>query len=285
MRVLLIDSLRDQHFGNFSGLVNKVIEKAEKQDNYRTNESIYFGSKGHYDDQIPQHELFDFVEPLRQLMWEFLVQGLLVFGSHADNPREQTQSQWPYYRLTPRGESFVQDAQIQPYDPDGFLAEFARRIPNASPVVPSYVQEAVTTFNARCYRASAVMIGCAAEKAVFDLWTAFHQAIPEGKQKKKFGDSNKIFSGRLKNLSLRLREMAESDKLLYPHKDYVGAVLHATDFIRTERNDAGHPQIINQFDHDSAFMTLRMVTNCFCHLSELTEFFGQHSAQWWSESD
>jgi hypothetical protein len=70
---------------------------------------------------------------VQQVMWQLLAQGVLVWGLGAES-----NNAYPFYRLTAYGKTVVKDGVPQPYDPDGFVAEYDRLVaggdPGATPV-------------------------------------------------------------------------------------------------------------------------------------------------------
>ncbi|KKM05231.1 hypothetical protein LCGC14_1756150, partial [marine sediment metagenome] len=109
-------------------------------------------------------------EAVRQLFWQLLVQGLLVWGCGDISPN------WPLYRATDYGESILKHEGARPYDPDGFLKEFATTNPQADSVVLDYLEGAARVLNSDCHRAAAVILGRASEQLVLVLHQAFPQA-------------------------------------------------------------------------------------------------------------
>jgi hypothetical protein len=73
---------------------------------------------------------------------------------------------WPKYRVTEFGVSVLGSKEYVPYDPDGYLAQLKKDIPEVDPIVIVYLEEALRCLRTGSQLAAAVMLGCAAEKAL-----------------------------------------------------------------------------------------------------------------------
>jgi hypothetical protein len=227
-------------------------------------------------DRLSHQDRYFVEETVRQALWTFLIQGILVFGSNANN------QQWPRYRLTPHGELVFKAGRPQPYDPDGFIAEFRRVNPAAHLVIVEYLEEAVRAFNHRCYRSAAVMTGCVSEKAILLLADQFELAIKSQADRKTFQESYRwTIQSRYRALKAGLDNMV-SLKLLPrgQFSDIVsGELPSAFEIIRRARNAAGHPEMPQQSDPDSIFLTLRICTHYVRALTDLETYFATNAAR------
>jgi len=100
MRSLLLEYLAENLQGQFSYAVNGVIARAKSR-------GLYGGSDGSYriiggaNYDLMRQDYKKAPEAIRQLFWQFLVQGILVFGHDDSNPN------WPWYRVTEYGEHLL----------------------------------------------------------------------------------------------------------------------------------------------------------------------------------
>jgi len=224
--------------------------------------------------------LFDSVQ---MIMWQLLPQGVLVWGlggSMSNNDK------YPFYRLTELGGRVLADsAKAQPYDPDGFLAEFRRLVPAADPIVVDYLTEAIRAFNSGCYKSAAVMLGGSAEKVLLVLHEFFESKIADPSARRKFEkDSQGISVGRkFKALKSRLDLMVSAGKFA-GHHELIETIDHAfpatSELIRRCRNDAGHPDIPTQTDPDTVFLNLRVFTEHARRMAGLLDHFSNNPAVW-----
>ena len=102
--------------------------------------------------------------------------------------------------------------------------------------------ECLRTFRIGCLLSSAVMIGCASEKALLLLLDAYVTALPltEGKHFRKKIDGKFIktqYDEFIKMLQGHLRALLPRDL----DDGLVNTLLGVFEMIRSERNDAGHP--------------------------------------------
>lgn len=167
-REIVLGALKAKPRGQFLELLGQVAVVAAQRGVYQVDPRGY-GSDPRVLFRGTDREVVP--ELVRQEMWQLLARGVLVFGIDEANPA------WPFYTLTPRGRSAVQEQLPQPYDPDGFLKELVRVVPKVDPVVLDYVSEAVRAFNHACPKAAAVMLGAASEKLVLVLHDTFGRAI------------------------------------------------------------------------------------------------------------
>ncbi len=215
---------------------------------------------------------------VQQVMWQLLAQGVLVWGLGAE-----LNNNYPFYRLTDYGRSVVKDDAAQPYDPDGFIAEFDRVVGGGDAVMRDYLVEAVRAFNANCFKSAAVMLGAASERAILQLHSTFEAAIKDPTKRAKFEkDSTGIaITRKYSTLKDRLDLMVAAKKLSHELTETVGNELpSAFHFIRRCRNDAGHPEIPTQTEPDTVFLNIRVFTEYARRVAALTQFFGKQEADW-----
>lgn len=216
-------------------------------------------------------------EEVRQLLWQFVVQGLLVPGMNQSNP------DWPWYRLTARGEEVAKAGAPQPYDPDGFIAFFDRKNPEADPVVRDYLVEAVGAFNAGCPKAAAVMLGCASEKAILLLVDSFGAAITDPGRKAQFEKDTGgwMIASKYGVLKDRLAKLVVAKKLPKELAETAQGDLDiGFQLVRRQRNAAGHPDIVGHHDPDSVFISLRFMADYVARAQALVDHFRVSPADW-----
>jgi hypothetical protein len=123
----------------------------------------------------------------------------------------------------------------------------------------SYAEEALLAYNARLYRASAVMLGVASEAAVLEVALALAGAMNDTEAKPYLETINarkQNFVAKFETFAQKLR----SKKSLLPEDlaDGLDLTLNAvTDLLRVSRNDVGHPTG-RGIGRDDCFIHLRM---------------------------
>lgn len=86
------------------------------------------------------------------------------------------------YHLTPRGLEWAASIAPLPEDVDGYMSLLGRLVPNLDSVIEQYIREGLSSFERRNYFAAAVMIGAAAEKAVYLLAESVLRALTDVKR-------------------------------------------------------------------------------------------------------
>lgn len=178
-------------------------------------------------------------ETLKQIIHEFYLERILVPGYGRDASGAW---RWPFYRLTDYGKRVVDNPEYQPHDPTGYLNRIQNEVSTIDPVIVHYLEEALNCYRGSLLLAAAVMIGCAAEKAMLLLVDAFGSAISDAKDKAKYEREVKslMISRKYDALWKRLEPLESA----LPNS--LGDDLHVIldrvfDLIRTTRNEAGHP--------------------------------------------
>ena len=172
-----------------------------------------------------------------------------------------------------------------PYDPDGFLAEFKRLVPEADSIVVEYLEEAVRAFNAACYKSAAVMLGAASEKMTLTLYDKFEQSITDTSKRTKFAKDSDVISASRKFDALKERlDLMDRAKKFKDHHELRGTIRHdlpsVSELVRRCRNDAGHPDIPTQTDPDTVFLTLRVFAEHARKVYALLRYFDTNAADW-----
>ncbi len=180
---------------------------------------------------------------IQQIIHEFYIEGILVPGT-AVRPHTVSQSaflDFPFFHLTQYGQSVLTQTEYQPHDPDGYLQKILTDLPAIDPVIIRYLEECLSCFRRNLLLSAAVMLGCAAEKAILLLIEVFAKTL-EGTDKTEFERQINTFiiTRKYRALWSRLEPMAPQmpDNL----GNNLESIIHNTfDIIRTTRNDAGHP--------------------------------------------
>lgn len=171
----------------------------------------------------------------------------------------------------------------QPYDPDGFLREFRKQVPTADPVVTEYLEEAVRAFNASCFRAAAILVGAASEKAILVLHDRFAGKLVDLAKKTAFEKASTGISIHKKYAALkdRLDRMVSAKKFNHDLTETISTQLPgAYELIRRYRNAAGHPEIGGTADSDTVFLTLRVFIEYSRRVTGLIDHFDTADADW-----
>lgn len=207
---------------------------------------------------------------MMEVVWSLIIQGILIPGLNDSNQG------WPFLRLTEYGSRCVQEDRILPHDPDGFLRDFRREVPNADATVVEYLTESLQCFIHGLHRSAAVMLGGASEQAVLLLIESCGNSIADQNTRQAFqskvAKATSIFK-KFEVFEQRFRGVRQ--RLPGELTDNVDSLLRGVfDLIRGSRNDAGHPAIGNLVSRDAVYSHLRLFTPYCGRISELVAWFG-----------
>lgn len=101
-------------------------------------------------------------QPVLTVFHDLFRTGHLAWGFDALNASP------PFFHVTEQGRNALRHLSRDPINPDGYLAYLHTHV-TLGPIAESYIKEALRTFNADCYKATAVMTGCAAESVTLEL--------------------------------------------------------------------------------------------------------------------
>lgn len=174
--------------------------------------------------------------------------GLLAWGLNLNNPDP------PHFHVTDRGQQALEHFARDPANPAGYLRHL-ESIAKLDAVAKSYLQEGLDCYVDGLFRASAVMVGCAAERIILTLRDETLLKIQQlGRKTPKGMDDWRIrtvadalhgfFEGQKTNFDRGLRE---------PFEAYWSAFSQQ---IRATRNDAGHPSSIEPVTPDTVHASL-----------------------------
>jgi hypothetical protein len=174
--------------------------------------------------------------------------GLLAWGldlNHPDPPR---------FHVTSRGRQALANATRDPSNPLGYIRHLESRV-SLNDVARSYVLEAVDCYAAGFFKASAVLVGAAAESLVLELaenvvtkLKSLQVDVPKG-----------LVGWKVKEISNALQRALESQKTSFPtelresFEAYWAAFVQQ---IRAVRNDAGHPKSVEPVTSETVHASL-----------------------------
>jgi hypothetical protein len=177
---------------------------------------------------------------LRAAISELEHAGLLAWGRDAE-----TQFDLRSFQLTAFGFKCLLAGSVNVHDAAGYVAALRTRVPAVDAVVVGYVEESLECWRRRCFRASAVMLGCASEKAMLLLIESFYGALQNAKRKEKFEKEA------LRPLQIQRRTDYFRQQLLMERGTLPAELADALEtkldgifqLIRGARNASGHPDM------------------------------------------
>ncbi|MCD6218085.1 hypothetical protein J7L05_09540 [bacterium] len=146
-------------------------------------------------------------------------------------------------RLTDFGKSISDIDEYDPYDAEDYRDRLISENPDIDENILLYLTESQNCLRHNYLLAAAVMLGCAAEKAMLLLIDGFGQAISDPKKRSKY--ENKTSEKRF--IKVKYDEFSKQFKPIIPSlpdelRDEIDIKLDQIfNMIRRTRNDAGHP--------------------------------------------
>ncbi|HEX8207054.1 MAG TPA: hypothetical protein VF587_13420 [Solirubrobacteraceae bacterium] len=204
-----------------------------------------------------------------EAIWGLVADGL-VYLDPAGQERASTWDNWRW-RLSARGIQAATGGSWEPRDPERYLDRLTTRCPELDTAAVAYVREALHAFNARCYLASSVMLGVAAEQVFGRLASAFARAYETdaASLSKLLGNPSTTYYKRFQEFRKRL-EPRRGD---LPDGLADNLTLDAVaDLLRITRNNAGHPSG-RTVDEDTAYTHLQMAARFLTKMTELAAHF------------
>jgi hypothetical protein len=204
---------------------------------------------------------------LHQIFWSLVAQGL----AYIDMSQSAVEN-WTL-NLTPAGIAAVRDEDYNPDDASGYLSRLAKDVPNLSTTTTMYIREAVRSYAAENYLATAVMLGVASEAAILEMAERLATYYQDTPLQSVLGDERTPYSKKFAEVRKRLdakkqdlpRDLADGMTLTFD------SVL---DLLRVNRNEAGHPTG-KHFDRDDCYIALRMAIRYLKKIAALSTFFNQ----------
>ncbi len=206
---------------------------------------------------------------IQEIVWSLIIQGILIPGLNDSNQG------WPFLRLTEYGRRCIEEDRILPHDPDGFLRDFHREVPNADSTVVEYLTEALQCYIHGLHRSAAVMLDGASEQSVLLLIDSYGNSIADPNAKQAFETTvEKTQSIFRKFEQFERRFSGLQQKMPRALTDNVDSQLRGVfDLIRSSRNDAGHPAISGSVSRDAVYSHLRLFTPYCKRINDLITWF------------
>jgi hypothetical protein len=203
-------------------------------------------------------------------IWSLVVRGLAYIDISQPSP-----DNWRLI-LTESGSEVLGDEEANPDDPSGYLRSLYEEIPHMSDVSRLYIEDAVNAYYHRCYLASTVMLGVAAEAVFLDLAKSFvaWKGTPTEKLEKLLSNPKASYVQKFDEFRKRL----EPEKTHLPAElgDGLDLYMHAVlDLLRVSRNDAGHPTG-REVGRDDCFTSLRVFARLAKRMYSLKDWLGRN---------
>jgi hypothetical protein len=196
----------------------------------------------------PTRLTFDEEQAVLTAWYDLFRTGHLSWGFNLNNPDP------PHCHVTEQGRRALEHFSRDPANPDGYSAHLRKRA-SLNAVAHSYIDEALRTYNTECYRATAVMVGAAAESLVLE----FRDAVVAGMKNVARTPHKDLLDWRITRVLDALSKEVQSQKRSVPSQLYEQFEANWPAFvqqIRAARNDAGHPARIDPVTPETVHASL-----------------------------
>lgn len=193
--------------------------------------------------------------------------GYLAWGYNLSNPAP------PFCHITDKGRVALAALSRDPSNPDGYLANL-HHSGKLNPVSESYIREALATFAAGCFKATAVMVGAAAESVVLELrdsLAARHDDL--GKPR-----PSDLDDWRIKRILDCVEDLLTAQKNSMPRELFEAFESYWPAFTqqaRVARNAAGHPTSIDPVEEHTVQASLLIFPELVKLSTELEEWIAE----------
>lgn len=172
----------------------------------------------------------------RELLQEFVNNNLMFIGV-GDT------AGFPFFTLTESGKHWIQQDEMLPFDPQGYLVGISRRVPGLDSTTMTYLREAISTYNRRFFLSAAVALGVAAEHLILQMIEAYINAFQDPVKREKMDRRYEPMQLRAKYA--HFKQEFHAIKAQVPrdlHGDFETHLDSIFQLIRVVRNDSGHPR-------------------------------------------
>lgn len=200
----------------------------------------------------------------REIIQELINSGFLYPGTSSDQ-----NSGYPWLTITHYGkEAFLKEDWL-PYDPDGYLKALKEKIPTIDDVTIAYIGEAISAYNRRHLLSATITLGVASENLMLLLIEAYTNWILDEPRRISFQKKiqDRFISSQYKEFKKEfIKDIKSMPKDFQSDwETYLDGVFN---FIRLNRNDAGHPTG-KQFDVKIVYANLQMFSEYACFIYKL----------------
>lgn len=268
LRPLVLEALRRVQRSNNLQIVTVLDEtdRVARSKGFYQNAQPWGYSIGSIDKYMPREDR----EKGRQIIWEFILQGILAIGLDEHN------TNFPFLSITEHGQTVLSSDETLPYDPDGYLRKLKTDIPNLDPIIEMYVTESLQAYLKGLMFSSAVALGVASEKAFLLLLETFTNAITDIPTKSSFERLQDTFKTKHKFDQLKSKLVSIRGTLPRQLSEDLESQFDGIfNLIRVTRNDAGHPTG-RKINRDDAFVNLRLFIIYCKRVYGLIDYFQSH---------
>lgn len=184
-----------------------------------------------------QHIKIDSI--VREIIQELENNGVIYEGQAGG---QGDMSNYPWFTITEHGKDVILKEDWLPYDPDGYLKSLKEKVPELDDISFVYIGESISAFNRRHLLSATITLGVASENLMLSLIESYLNWIKNPLRKEKFEKAinNKWISTQYKEFKQEFKlDINQLPKEIQSDwETYLDGIFN---FIRLNRNDAGHP--------------------------------------------
>lgn len=202
-------------------------------------------------------------------LWNDLFRtGYLGWGLNLNSPNA------PFFHVTERGRTLLGRLSRDPGNPAGYLRHLST-VAKLNPIAQAYVVEAVECFTAGLHKATAVMVGGAAESMALEL----RDATLARAQAVSIPTPKDLNNWKLKTVLDALYAFLNARSAQMPkalREDLQGFWPSLSHQIRVVRNDAGHPKSVDPVSPEAVHASLLLFPDLARMSSNLEPWISNH---------
>lgn len=188
---------------------------------------------------LPGWKQNDVLSSAREIIHEFMNIGAIYPGGYGQIFGSDF---YPWLTITEHGKEVFSQENWLPYDPEGYLKALKEKVPEIDDATFTYIGESISSFNNRHLLSATLTLGVASENLMILLIETYSNFLKDPKRKASF--DKKIEDKWISTQYKEFRKEFSADVKSLP-KELQGDVDTYLDgifnFIRINRNDAGHP--------------------------------------------
>lgn len=205
---------------------------------------------------------------MTEVFWELVVEGIVAPGTDAWN------LDLPWYHVTQYGRRVLAAEAGHPHDEEAYLQRVRAAVAAPDDTVIAYLTESVRAFRRSTPVASVIMLGIAAERVFFLVCESLLAALIAPAERAAFQSvmDRFVMKPKLDWAHTKLQDL-QGRRVPGLADNATLAVTAIYDFLRSQRNDLGHPREQPPVvDRDEAFANLQIFPRFYQTAEALRQF-------------
>jgi hypothetical protein len=247
-------------------LVRQVVLSRLKNDpGFQQFDRMWSGDHVTY--EVPQLR-YRFTELANEVLWGFIIQGVISPGLDASNPT------LPWFHLTGYGRSVLAAERFIPHDPTGYLVGVRQAATTTvTQVALAYVEEALRCFNAGCHVAAVLLLGVAGEAIFERLCEVIAVRLASAEAQRQFEALPPTVKARHRWILERYQQLPAKVRREDLPESLDMTLTSLYDLIRRQRNELGHPQSTPpSVGREQAFVFFRLFPTWVADIEALANY-------------